>query len=164
MVKGLRYGLACLFLIGCDRFQGEQELLIADELETIAIRSSSDAVAKIPAASFELQPWPRLDTPPEVEATIGWEEARDWVGKVVAVEGEIVRVHNSGKACFLGFGPYEEKTFTAVIFASSFGDYSAPPEALFADHKVRVSGRIKIYRDIPEIIVESPAQLVVLDS
>ena len=56
MVKGLRYGLACLFLIGCDRFQGEQELLIADELETIAIRSSSDAVAKIPAASFELQP------------------------------------------------------------------------------------------------------------
>ena len=64
----------------------------------------------------------------------------------------------------LGFGPYEEKTFTAVIFASSFGDYSAPPEALFADHKVRVSGRIKIYRDIPEIIVESPAQLVVLDS
>ena len=87
MVKGLRYGLACLFLIGCDRFQGEQELLIADELETIAIRSSSDAVAKIPAASFELQPWPRLDTPPEVEATIGWEEAREWVGRVVAAEG-----------------------------------------------------------------------------
>ena len=90
MMKNLRYGLACLFLMGCDRFQGEQELLIADELETIAIRSSSDAVAETPAASFELQPWPRLDAPPKVEATIGWKEAREWVGKVVAVEGEII--------------------------------------------------------------------------
>jgi len=111
-----------------------------------------------------LTPWPRLDLPPEIEATISWEEARDWVGKVVAVEGAIVRTHNSGKACFLGFGPYEEKTFTAVIFASSFGDYSAPPETLFADRRIRVSGRVKLYRDIPEIVIENPSQLVVLGS
>ena len=115
-------------------------------------------------ATSALAPWPRLDLPPETEATISWEEARDWVGKVVAVEGAIVRTHNSGKACFLGFGPYEEKTFTAVIFASSFGDYSVPPETLFADRRIRVSGRVKLYRDIPEIVIENPSQLVVLDS
>mgnify|MGYP001051142513 CR=1 FL=1 len=149
--RALGGGLGVVLLLSCA--QGEAPVATTND-------SRGDEEVSTPA----LTPWHRLDLPPEIEATISWEEARDWVGKVVAVEGAIVRTHNSGKACFLGFGPYEEKTFTAVIFASSFGDYSAPPETLFADRRIRVSGRVKLYRDIPEIVIENPSQLVLLGS
>ena len=92
-----------------------------------------------------------------------WQDAAKHYGEYAKVEGKIVATHNSGKACFLNFHPNYKKYFTAVIFASAFSLFPANPENFYYGKKVRVSGYIKEYKGKPEIILNDPSQIEILE-
>ena len=94
---------------------------------------------------------------------ISWKDARKHYGEYATVEGTVVATYNSGKACFLNFHPNYKRYFTAVIFASAFPRFPANPENCYYEKKVRVSGYIKEYKGKPEIILDDPSQIEILE-
>ncbi len=90
---------------------------------------------------------------------VSWQDAGQYLGQWLTVEGDVVRVYNSGKAVFLNFAEDYQGTFSAVIFAADFDQWPVPPEDIYLGQRVRVSGKIKEYKGAPEIIVEAPNQI-----
>jgi cardiolipin synthase len=93
---------------------------------------------------------------------VSWQDAGDYLGQRLTVQGEVVRVYNSGKAAFLNFAEAYQGKFSVVIFASDFEQWPEPPDQLYLGQQVQVSGKIKEYKGAPEMIVESPDQIVIL--
>lgn len=94
---------------------------------------------------------------------ISWKDADKYYGQYKTVEGTIVATKNTGRVCFLNFHKNWRKYFTAVIFASSFHKFPPNPEIYYLNRKVRVSGVIKEYKGKPEIILESPSQIKIIE-
>ncbi|MCD6310688.1 MAG: hypothetical protein J7M18_08220, partial [Candidatus Eremiobacteraeota bacterium] len=88
-------------------------------------------------------------------------------GKKVKVEGIIVDTHiaKSGKVRFLNFSRDWRKAFTVVIFTTNleeFTDKVGEPARYYLGKRVIVTGKVKIYKGRPEIIVKSPEQIKVM--
>jgi DNA/RNA endonuclease YhcR with UshA esterase domain len=99
-------------------------------------------------------------TPP---AVVSWQDAAQYYGQTVTVEGTVVDTYNSGKVVFLNFDKDYKSTFKVVIFPDDWPKFPEPPEELFLDKKVRVKGLVKEYQGAPEIIVEEPGQIEVVE-
>jgi micrococcal nuclease len=79
------------------------------------------------------------------------------------VEGQVVDTYNSGKTVFLNFDQDFRNTFKAVIFADAWPLFPAPPENYYKNKAVRVTGQIKMYQNAPEIIVDRPDQIEIIE-
>lgn len=164
--------LAALMLLGVG---GTAYFVLAgraqrQQAEAVAARQASeDARERAVAAARDagaLVPPRRLDQPPAagtVPAVLPWEEAGNYVGRTVTVEGRIVATYNSGRACFLDFAEDGRGKFHCVIFASAFPAFPEAPESHYRGKRLRVTGAVKSYRGAPEMVLESPAQVQVLD-
>lgn len=107
--------------------------------------------------------WQRaLHVAPTPTGVISWQEAGQYVGAEVTVEGEILRTYDTGKVTFLNFTPNYRGTLSLVIFAAGAAEYPAPPDQYFLNQRVRVRGRVKEYQGAPEIILDSPDQIEIL--
>lgn len=95
------------------------------------------------------------------EKAISWEEAGNYIGREVVVEGTIVRTFNSGRACFLNFHPDYQRYLSLVILAADFSRFPLQPEQYFLNKKVRARGRVQLYRGRLEIILNSPDQITI---
>ncbi|MGQ9800818.1 MAG: hypothetical protein ACUVRL_04040 [Candidatus Saccharicenans sp.] len=93
--------------------------------------------------------------------TISWEEAGKYVGQEVIVEGTIVRTFNSGRACFLNFHPDYERYLSLVILASDFNKFPPEPEKYYLNKNVKVRGRVMLYRNRLEIVLNYPTQITI---
>lgn len=93
--------------------------------------------------------------------TISWEEGGKYVGQEVMVEGTIVRTFNSGRACFLNFHPDYERYLSLVILAADFNKFPPEPEKYYLNKRVKVRGRVMLYRNRLEIVLNSPAQVTI---
>jgi hypothetical protein len=90
-------------------------------------------------------------------------EARNHVGERVTVCCSVVSTHFSartkGEPTFLNLDePYPRQIFTILIWGSDrprFGD----PESKYGNKKVCVTGLIKDYKGVPEVIAEQPSQI-----
>ena len=85
--------------------------------------------------------------------------AASHVGQTVTVEGTVANVHvtRSGTT-FLNFGAaYPKQTFTAVIFRSAASLFPNPQQ--WESKRVRVTGKVRLYRDRPEIVLEASSQV-----
>jgi len=102
------------------------------------------------------------DTPERQLPEISWQDAAAHYGQECVVVGQVVMTKNIGSMCFLNFHRDFRGNFTAVIKKSSFHRFPEPPETLYADKHVRVTGRIIEYKGKPEIIVTEPDQIVIL--
>jgi endonuclease YncB( thermonuclease family) len=96
------------------------------------------------------------------ENTIPWDLAGNYIGKYVSIEGKIVLTHNSGKACFLNFHNNWTRYFSLVIFDNVFHRFPEKPEKFYQDKFVRVSGKIKMFRGRPEMVLDSPRQIEII--
>ncbi len=94
---------------------------------------------------------------------INWQDAGKHYGEYVTVEGQIVITYNSGKACFLNFHRNYRLYFTAVIFASDFHKFKVDPETLYYGKNVQITGKIKQYKGKPEITVNNPEQIKIIE-
>ncbi len=139
-------------------YEGAPEIVIEDPDQIHIVGAASGAVSapRTPQAQGTRSDASELPV-------ISWQDAAQYVGENVVVEGRIVRTYNSGKAAFLNFTEDWRGTLSVVIFARDFPAFPGPPDDIYLHKQVRVRGRIKRYRGAPEIIVRSPAQIQVLE-
>jgi micrococcal nuclease len=64
---------------------------------------------------------------------------------------------------FLNFDQDFRNTFKVAIFPDSWSLFPEPPEIYYKDKAVRVTGQIKLYEGSPEIIVDHPDQIEVME-
>jgi DNA/RNA endonuclease YhcR with UshA esterase domain len=89
-------------------------------------------------------------------------------GKYVTVKGKVVSTHaaKSGKVRFLNFGDDYKKAFTVVIFTGDLQNFISKvgePVDYYLNKKIKVTGKIKIYQNKPEIIANDPKQIIVVE-
>lgn len=89
------------------------------------------------------------------------------IGKTATVCGDIESsryLEGSGRApTFLNFADtYPKHPFTVVIWGKNRGQFDYAPETLKGKH-ICVRGVIETYRSKPQIIVDSPAQITVVE-
>jgi DNA/RNA endonuclease YhcR with UshA esterase domain len=101
-------------------------------------------------------------TPAPAEVVVSWQDAARYYDQIVTVEGRVVATYNSGKVVFLNFHQDYRAYFKAVIFPDDWDKFPEPPEELFLDKLVRVTGLVEEYEGAPEIIVEEPAQIEII--
>src|SRR5271157_1533254 len=90
-------------------------------------------------------------------------EAKNHVGERATVCGNVVSTHyaarSRGNPTFINLDePYPRQIFTILIWGSDrpkFGD----PEAKYGQKSVCVTGLLKDYKGVPEVIVEQPSQI-----
>jgi micrococcal nuclease len=99
------------------------------------------------------------DSKKEELAVISWDEAGEYIGEKISVEGKVVDTYDSGEAIFLNFAQNYQETFTAVIFANDRYKFDNNPAQYYNGQEVRVKGTIKEYEGAPEIIIEKPGQI-----
>ncbi|MBU0633859.1 MAG: hypothetical protein KKB82_04190 [Candidatus Omnitrophica bacterium] len=102
-------------------------------------------------------------SPQPAPPVIDYKLAPKYYGKFAVVEGVVVGTYKTNKACFLNFHPDYKRYFTAVIFASSFSKFASSPDVYYKNKKVRVKGTIKEYRGKPEIIINTPSQIEIIE-
>ena len=113
------------------------------------LRALAALVVAVPALA-------QTSTPPVIAPN----EARNHVGEVVTVEGLAAEVHHaaSGKVTFIDMGArYPNNPFAGVIFS---GDASKFPNVDNLEGKtIDVTGKVQLYRNAPEIILNDVAQI-----
>ena len=90
-------------------------------------------------------------------------EAKNHTGERATVCGQVVSTHyasrTKGSPTFLNLDePYPRQIFTIPIWGSDrakFGD----PESKFENKKVGVTGLIKDYRGVAEVVAQQPGQI-----
>jgi DNA/RNA endonuclease YhcR with UshA esterase domain len=100
------------------------------------------------------------------ENTSAASHAGKFVGQKATVCGTVASSkYASGskrQPTFLNLGQsYPHQIFTAVIWGSDRDKFSGPPENIYRDKEICVTGLVELYRGKPEIIVRNPAQIAV---
>jgi hypothetical protein len=90
-------------------------------------------------------------------------EAKYHVGETATVCGKVASTHyaaqSKGQPTFLNLDePYPREIFTILIWGSDRPKFGAP-ETEYQDARVCVTGKIKSYRDVPEIVATEPSQI-----
>jgi len=92
---------------------------------------------------------------------IGTLEATNYIDREVTVTGRVVQVSVRPSVTFLNLDkPFPDSPFTVVIFhgRSQFGGDAN----LLKGHAIEVRGKIKNFKDKPEIALENTNQLVIV--
>lgn len=92
------------------------------------------------------------------------EDAHQYIGKTKTVCGAVASTFYSdgsrGRPTFLNLNrPYPNQIFTVVIWGSDRGNFESPPEILYRDRRICVTGVIDTYKGKPQIIVHDPSQI-----
>lgn len=118
-----------------------------------------------PYPTYTFFPQPTVVPPsptPAGPVVYSWQEADQHIGEPVAIEGTIVRTYNAGDVIFLNFAEEYQGTFTVVIFAADAGKFPQPPEQMFLNQYVRMYGEITEYQGTPQIVVNEPSQIEII--
>jgi len=100
---------------------------------------------------------------PATTQVVSWNQASNYVGQVVTVEGTIVYTYYSSYSgtSFLDFHYPYQGYFYSVIFSSDVGNFKCSITNFYLNKQVRITGTIQLYNGAPEIIVSSPSQIQV---
>ncbi len=96
-------------------------------------------------------------------ATLAAAQAKNHVGESATVCGIVASAtfaaRTKGQPTFLNLDtPYPEHIFTALIWGSDRPKFGQP-EDTYKGKRICVTGTIKAYRGVPEIVVTDPGQL-----
>lgn len=99
---------------------------------------------------------------------IAMEDARSYVGQYVQVCGTVTTsayMAASGRQpTFLNFGePYPNHSFTVVIWGANRHKFPKAPVQLFDGQPVCVTGTVATYKGRPQIVVEAPEQIELME-
>src|SRR5580704_18654577 len=101
----------------------------------------------------------------QAQKTLTAAEAKDHVGEVATVCGEVASTHyaarSRGNPTFINLDkPYPNQVFTILIWGSDrpkFGD----PEEAYRSKRICATGKISDYKGVPEIVAYEPSQIKV---
>ena len=86
-------------------------------------------------------------------------------GKKVTVCAKVQGIYVSNKTkktTFINFGkPYPNHTFIVVIFEKDLVNFSYDPSKKLKDKKVCITGIVKMFKGLPEIIATKEEQIVI---
>ena len=103
-------------------YQGKPEMDIGDpsQIEIVGERALLPVVptATVPSAGI-----------------VPWQDAGQYIGQRVTVEGDVVRSYNSGKVSFLNFAEDYKGTFSVVVFASDYAKWPQTPDQVLSRAK-----------------------------
>jgi len=92
-------------------------------------------------------------------------EAKSHIGEKATVCGKVASTHyavrTKGSPTFINLDePYPNQIFTILIWGSDRSKFGAP-ESTYDQKRICVTGLIKDYKGVPEVIVEQPNQIVI---
>lgn len=93
---------------------------------------------------------------------VEWSKAADYYDREAIVYGRVVMTRNIGTYAFLNFHRDYRWHFTIVVQGKDFDAFPERPELMYSDKLVAVRGKIIKYREKPEIVIESPTDMVIL--
>lgn len=102
--------------------------------------------------------------PAEGRPVVKWEDARSVVGQMAFVCGKVIGVPTVGKITFVNFDAQRPVRFAGVIFDDKLTNFPKPPSEMYNGKIVKISGTVSLFKDQPQIVVTSPAQIEVLDA
>ncbi|MEK6563537.1 MAG: thermonuclease family protein [Candidatus Omnitrophota bacterium] len=93
---------------------------------------------------------------------ISVKEAGKYLNQVAIVEGKVSSIYQSAKVTILNFG---RSDFKAVIFKNDLASFMAAGVSVssYKGKTLRISGKVKEYKDKFEIIVSHPSSIEVVD-
>ena len=94
---------------------------------------------------------------------VPWEDAGNHVGDYVTVEGDVVDAHTTSETCVLEFAPDDRRAFRAILLLPLITSLPRYPDRLYRGRRVRTSGIIQSYKGRPEMILQSPGQIEIVD-
>ena len=98
----------------------------------------------------------------EPQAVISALEAGEYIGKVVTVKGFVADVYKTERVAYLNFvEKFPKNPFSGVIFYGkfdSFGDLN-----IYEGKNVSITGRVTVYKEKPQIILDSKEQIKILE-
>jgi cardiolipin synthase A/B len=124
-----------------------------------------DAIAQLRAqleadfnAGVEVNPF----TLPALNEVQPAEKMTEFLGREVTLEGMVVEVEKRDTGVsFLKFG-VGELAPRAVIFARNYDSFAQPFPDFYKGKRVQITGRVQLYGDYYEVILNSPNQIKVL--
>ncbi len=104
-----------------------------------------------------------LAQPAVAQKRVSASEAKDHVGEVATVCGEVVSTHyaasTKGQPTFLNLDkPYPNPLFTVLIWGSNRNKFGTP-ENDYKGKRICATGKITEYRGGPEIVADKPEQI-----
>ena len=100
----------------------------------------------------------------EGRPVVEWQDARSVVGQMAYVCGKVIGVPTVGKITFVNFDAQRPVRFSGVIFDDKLTNFPKPPAEMYNGKIVKISGTVSLFKDQPQIVVTSPAQIEVLDA
>ncbi len=116
-------------------------------------------------------PAPRLvdDAGDKIQAVapdgpVAWGTAHRYVGQRITVEGEIVDTYNhQGNVCFLNFSKEWRGKFYIPVFKEVFPQLAGPPETVFLNKTLRITGKVSLHNNRPNIEVHDISQIEIVE-
>ena len=97
--------------------------------------------------------------------TVPLDSVANYEGKTITVCSKVQSTYvtkGEKKTTYINFGkPYPNTTFTVVIFEADATKFKNTPSEFFKDKNVCITGKVKIYKGRPEIIVNSEEQITI---
>lgn len=106
---------------------------------------------------------PRPSTLTAPDGPVPWEEAHQYLGQVITVEGTIVDTHNIGNLCFLNYHADWQDKFYIAMFKEAFALLPDPPETHYLDKTLLVTGKVTMRGDRTQIEVHDVSQIEVVE-
>jgi micrococcal nuclease len=94
---------------------------------------------------------------------VSWEDADKHYGRLVRVVGLVVSTYRSDKVLIMNFHQDYRRHFRVAVFASDLNKFPAVPKDYYEKRIVRVTGMVREYEGAPEMIVNDPGQIEVLE-
>ena len=97
--------------------------------------------------------------------TVPLDSVANYEGKTITVCSKVQSTYvtkGEKKTTYINFGkPYPNTTFTVVIFETDAAKFKNTPSEFLKDKNVCITGKVKIYKGKPDIIVNSEEQIKV---
>lgn len=101
--------------------------------------------------------------PTPLTPAIAWDQAHEYLGEHITVEGRVVHTHRSkSRVVFLNFDADWAGKFYVPVFRSAYATMPIAAETFFLNQTVRVTGEVALFKGTPNIAVSDLSQLQVV--
>ena len=137
-------------------------------LQPTSLPSPSPTVLFVPPTPTEVPSEPTPSPTPDVcPGAISWDQALNYVGQEITVIGPVMSTawasDTRGKPTFLNIGKAypDPGRFTVLLWIDARFRFDQPPDEIYADRTICVTGVVEMYEGGGEIVVDYPWQIVV---
>lgn len=128
----------------------------ADPATASATASNAAPAPEAPADA------PRSGASKTAGVIVPWNEANQYMGKLITIEGTVVATRNTGSVCFLNFDKNWRDKFYIIVEPSVMNAWPKPPQDHFLNQKIRVTGKVTIYQDRPQMRINQADQITIV--